>query len=102
MPAKRALFNWQAVRLFLATLIFTVGLAVNAHGQTFTVLYTPGSGAQGGLTFDAIGNLYGATAGGGTFGYGTIFELSPGSGNTWNQTILFNMSDLQAISPKAR
>ena len=30
-----------------------------------------------GLIFDAAGNLYGTTEGGGTYGNGTVFELSP-------------------------
>jgi DNA-binding beta-propeller fold protein YncE len=29
------------------------------------------------LIFDAVGNLYGATASGGTYGYGTVFEITP-------------------------
>jgi uncharacterized repeat protein (TIGR03803 family) len=30
-----------------------------------------------GLIFDAAGNLYGTTYGGGTYGHGTVFELTP-------------------------
>jgi uncharacterized repeat protein (TIGR03803 family) len=49
-----------------------------------TILYrfngTPdGSNPAGGLVFDAQGNLYGATATGGVYGYGTVFVLPPGS-----------------------
>ena len=29
------------------------------------------------LIFDAAGNLYGTTVAGGTYGYGTVFELTP-------------------------
>jgi uncharacterized repeat protein (TIGR03803 family) len=38
---------------------------------------TDGSRPWAGLIFDAAGNLYGATQGGGTYGFGTVFELSP-------------------------
>jgi len=42
-----------------------------------------------GVIFDAAGNLYGTTAGGGAGGYGTAYELSPGA-NGWTKTILHN------------
>jgi len=43
----------------------------------------------GGVVFDGNGNLYGATADGGTdCGCGTVFELSPGS-ERWTEQILY-------------
>jgi len=30
-----------------------------------------------GLIFDTAGNLYGTTDGGGAYGYGTVFEITP-------------------------
>jgi len=44
----------------------------------FKILHTVPGGLFGGLTFDAKGNLYGGTGGGGDHNDGTIFELSPG------------------------
>ena len=45
-----------------------------------------------GLVFDANGNLYGTTSSGGpaadSQGGGTVFELSPGTGGTWTETII--------------
>lgn len=41
-----------------------------------------------GLTLDAYGNAYGATASGGAYGNGTIFKLSP-SGAGWKKTVLY-------------
>ncbi|HTA24577.1 MAG TPA: choice-of-anchor tandem repeat GloVer-containing protein [Terriglobales bacterium] len=41
------------------------------------------------LTFDASGNLYGTTSGGGSENGGTVFELSPGVGG-WTETVLYN------------
>jgi uncharacterized repeat protein (TIGR03803 family) len=52
--------------------------------------------SAGALVFDATGNLYGTTGAGGTsgtscnsYGCGTVFELSPGSGGVWSETVLF-------------
>jgi uncharacterized repeat protein (TIGR03803 family) len=52
-----------------------------------TILYSfkdaeDGWGPNGGLIFDAAGNLYGTTVEGGTYGYGTVFKLSPTGGKT--------------------
>jgi uncharacterized repeat protein (TIGR03803 family) len=43
----------------------------------------------GGVILDAAGNVYGTTAGGGTGGGGTVFELVK-SGNTWSFSVLYN------------
>lgn len=46
------------------------------------------------LTPDSSGNLFGVTAGGGSGGGGTIFELSP-SGNSWTFQVLHNFPGIQ-------
>jgi uncharacterized repeat protein (TIGR03803 family) len=46
-----------------------------------------------GLTFDDLGNLYGTTYGGGTSGWGTVFELTPTAGGSWSETILHDFND---------
>ncbi len=58
--------------------------------------YLPGSG----LIIDAHGNLYGTTAGGGTHGDGTVFELSP-QGGGWTEGVLhsFNFNGQDGINP---
>ncbi len=38
---------------------------------------TDGQSPKGSLIFDVAGNLYGATFGGGTAGYGAVFEITP-------------------------
>lgn len=59
---------------------------------TEEVLHTFGAGSDGsvpvaGVTRDATGNLYGTTSAGGSYGYGTVFELTP-STSGWTETIL--------------
>ncbi len=44
----------------------------------------------GSLVFDGSGNLYGATAQGGPYGGGTIFELSRNSSGVWTKTTLYS------------
>lgn len=43
----------------------------------------------GGVRFDSNGNLYGTAAGGGQFGYGIVFRLTPTSSG-WAEGILYN------------
>jgi uncharacterized repeat protein (TIGR03803 family) len=43
-----------------------------------------------GLIFDSNGNLYGTTVDGGSGYGGTVFELSPQSGGSWTETVLYN------------
>src|SRR5580658_9381828 len=51
-----------------------------------------GNGPIAGLIFDTDGNLYGTTIDGGTYNYGTVFELSPPSGGSgpWTETVLYS------------
>ena len=68
-------------------------------GWTETVLYSfcPDGGictdgaapSYSYVIFDSVGNLYGTTSGGGTLGYGVVFELSP-VGTNWTETVLFS------------
>lgn len=48
-----------------------------------------GAGPRSGLISDPSGNLYGTTYGGGEYGEGTVFELTPES-NGWAETILYS------------
>ncbi|HWY21906.1 MAG TPA: choice-of-anchor tandem repeat GloVer-containing protein [Candidatus Acidoferrum sp.] len=73
-----------------------ISLAGLASAQTENTLFdfteTDSFWPQGGLVQDAKGNLYGATRGGGTYGVGTIFELSPPAqaGGAWTKTTIYN------------
>jgi uncharacterized repeat protein (TIGR03803 family) len=56
-----------------------------------TTLYSFGVGSTfAGVVFDPAGNLYGTTFTGGTYGFGTVFELTPTSGDNWNVSVLYN------------
>jgi uncharacterized repeat protein (TIGR03803 family) len=41
------------------------------------------------LVFDGSGNLYGTTNGGGAYGKGTVFRLTPNNGQ-WSETLLYS------------
>lgn len=84
----------SSLRVFGALLIGASLAAcpyANADGQ-YKVLHSFGTGKDGagvfaGLVMDGEGNLYGKTSGGGAYGYGTVFELTPGS-DKWTESIL--------------
>jgi uncharacterized repeat protein (TIGR03803 family) len=66
--------------------------------RTYKALYAfkgelDGAGPAAGLVFDETGTLYGTTEYGGTAsidqsGYGTVFKLTPGSGDKWTEKVI--------------
>jgi len=76
----------------------TVFQLTPAGGEwTKTTIYDFGMGSdgcepQGGLVFDASGNLYGATRSGGTDGFGTVFELKPSVGGDWTESVIHSFA----------
>ncbi|MGA7459437.1 MAG: choice-of-anchor tandem repeat GloVer-containing protein [Candidatus Korobacteraceae bacterium] len=75
-------------------------------GWTEQVLHSFGNGADGltlysGLISDAAGNLYGTTYYGGTYGYGTAFELTPAAGGGWTEGVLHNFTYYDGQQPWA-
>jgi uncharacterized repeat protein (TIGR03803 family) len=58
----------------------------------FEVGTVDGQNPVDGLAIDANGNLYGITPGGGSGGYGVVFELSPSQSGSWTESILYNFS----------
>jgi uncharacterized repeat protein (TIGR03803 family) len=64
----------------------------------FKILHGVPGGLFTGLTFDAKGNLYGGTGGGGDHNDGTIFELTPGA-DGWTLTTLHSFSGEDGVTP---
>lgn len=66
-------------------------------GWTESILYnfsggSDGSQPYGGLIFDSAGNLYGTTFQGGASNAGTVYELTPGKGGAWTETVLYSFA----------
>jgi uncharacterized repeat protein (TIGR03803 family) len=82
-------------------------LSANANGGwSEEILHSFGSGSDGqnprtALLIDGAGNLFGTTSGGGAYGGGTVFELSP-SGGGWTETVVHSFgSPGDGCSPSA-
>jgi uncharacterized repeat protein (TIGR03803 family) len=97
--------------LAMAGLIALLAFSTSAGAQTEKVIYHffTGSGGlepNGGLIFDAAGNLYGTTRGGGgtcpdsSNGCGVVFELSPGS-SSWTETVLHSFAGVYGEFPSS-
>ena len=59
----------------------------------FTGTNGDGNGPHGRLAFDANGNIYGTTQGGGANGTGTVYELSPKKGGGWKEKVIYTFSE---------
>lgn len=100
LPNAGLVFD-QAGNLYGATLTdsecgppIVFELSPQGGGWNFTTIYTLHDpyGPEDALAIDSAGNLYGTTVYGGSFDYGTVFELSPSSGGGWTYTNLFLFS----------
>src|SRR5271154_5087182 len=78
----------------------TVFELIPGTGGTWTekILYSFGASSTDGATpyssliFDASGGLYGTTRAGGGTGVGTAFELTPGTGGSWTEKVLYSFA----------
>jgi len=102
--------RWTLV--FAALLVVATPLTLPANAAQSLNEYVlhnfqPNTGnfAQGNLIFDASGNLYGTTFYGGTgcdgLGCGLVFELSPGVGGQWSETVLHYFQGPDGADPAA-
>ena len=83
--------------------VFRLYLGQSPRFAPYRVLYSFGQGTDGkvpvaGVTLDAAGNLYGTTSAGGTYGYGTVFQLKlkvtpSNSDSGWTESILHNFQN---------
>jgi uncharacterized repeat protein (TIGR03803 family) len=76
--------------------VFELTKSGRPAGWTETVLYNftgsvDGSHPDGGLIFDAAGNLYGTANHGGAFNAGAVFQLAL-QGGTWTETVLYSFA----------
>ncbi len=79
---------------------FGVVYRLQSSGSSWTqnVLHSFQGGLDGsvptsGIAIDATGNLYGATETAGSAGVGTVFQLSPGLGDSWSVSTLFDFTN---------
>ena len=86
----------SASRFLIALLVMLVSTTpVWASHETILrdfVAFPHGANPQANLITDAAGSLYGTTPNGGIYGYGTVFRLTPGKNNDWNQTVLYSFT----------
>jgi uncharacterized repeat protein (TIGR03803 family) len=104
------MINARFIRIWLPVLMVILMFASSASAEwKEKVLYSfqggsDGQSPAGGVVFDKTGNLYGATYEGGSTcpspGCGTIFQLSPGNGGTWTETILYEFNGNQGSYPE--
>jgi uncharacterized repeat protein (TIGR03803 family) len=78
--------------------VLAASLASDVSAATYKILHafgqgTDGGGLYGGVVFDQNGNLWGGTSGGGDYGYGTIYRLSPQPGGKWSETVLCSFAN---------
>jgi uncharacterized repeat protein (TIGR03803 family) len=88
-------FCAQPVAMLIAVFALALSSSSFALGQAESVLHDfiampHGSYSYSTLISDAAGNLYGTTFNGGTFGFGTVFKLAPGTSGKWTQTVIYH------------
>ena len=87
------------MKLYAATkaLLFALSMLLPLNGAwagpKYKILHAfgegkDGSGVWGSLVFDADDNAYGTTINGGTYNFGTVFEMTPHPDGHWTEAIL--------------
>ncbi len=75
--------SFRKAALILTLMLAVVAANTAASAQTFTKLVDFNGTNGAGPLYDSLvqgrdGNLYGPTSGGGVYGYGTVFRITPG------------------------
>jgi uncharacterized repeat protein (TIGR03803 family) len=88
--------GFRFVSSFQPLVAAVVILLAGSAAASTTQIYSFGGGNDGEYTdtelvMDSAGNLYGTSVQGGTFGSGTVFQLSPSSSG-WTHTVLYNFT----------
>ncbi|HWY55663.1 MAG TPA: choice-of-anchor tandem repeat GloVer-containing protein [Terriglobales bacterium] len=96
-----------SVALLIVTVVI-LALATRAGAQNkYEVLHKFKGGKGGvnpyaGLVFDGAGNLYGSTLGGGTYGDGVVFKLTPKTDGKWIQSVLHTFRESDGVGSYGR
>ena len=85
-------FGRLALVFFLGAFASSVPVSAQTESTIFSFTLHESFWPKGGLVEDAKGNLYGITVGGGTYGVGTVYQLSPPAkgSTTWKKTVLWS------------
>ena len=91
--STRSLRAASGALAFVAVLVSWLAVAPSAWAQTFKSLYSftgspDGAAPYGALIKDKLGNLYGTTTAGGSFGSGTVYKLSMSG----KETVLYSFT----------
>src|SRR5579871_3809768 len=83
------------VRLTALVCLIVLAAATSMAAQEETILANFGTTTSvgqspDGIVRDSAGNLYGTTYGGGVYGAGTVFKVSPTQNGGWTTTYLYN------------
>lgn len=90
-PSSTRYLPWIVVAVIL-TCCVNVGWAEKETILHNFVDLPHGANPQSNVIADAAGNLYGTTYAGGTYGFGTVFRLSLGSGGKWTEKVLYSFT----------
>ena len=103
--SHRQMLSVLSKALLVVAVLLTFAPIATAQSK-YRVLYSFTGGTDGGgvwdsVAFDTKGNLYGTTSGGGDFGFGTVFELTPTSHGPWTESVLhsFMANDPDGAEP---
>ncbi len=81
-----------AITTFILGLFFALPLIAQQE-LAFPFNGKEGAFPQGGVIADANGNLYGTTSTGGTYGFGVVYELSPGGAGKAIENVLYSFGN---------
>ncbi len=94
MGNKLGWFMGKTLAILAVSTILVSGTWAASNGKivhSFSGLGDGGDPATS-LTFDTAGNGYGTTVNGGSFGFGTVFELKRLSGGSFQEIVLYSFS----------
>jgi uncharacterized repeat protein (TIGR03803 family) len=101
MRQKQLWFTLFGILIVLAGALMLPAGAVAA--SKYKVLYRfkglDGVSPTASMVFDAAGNLYGTTGGGGSYDLGTVFKLTPNADGSWTESVLHSFSGSDAYYP---